>query len=72
MQRACAVTVTTNTAVTKNPGTAPMTNFTPTVCAKIATSIATIAKEGKNAMKNQTLTTVILNSRKNNNPDFRA
>ena len=72
MQRACAVTVTTNTAVTKKPGTAPTINFTPTECARIATSIATIAKEEKNAMKNQTLTTFIQNSRRNNNPDFRA
>ena len=43
--RPCAATATIATAATKNLGIAPTTSYTPTACAKIATSIPTTARE---------------------------
>ena len=45
MRRGCAVTATISMEETKSLGTVRPTNYMPTVCAKIAISIATIEKE---------------------------
>lgn len=47
MRRACAATVTISMEEIKSLGIVPTINYMLTACAKIATSIATIEKEGR-------------------------
>ena len=42
MQKECATIVITNMAATRNPGTAPMINYTQMECVKTAISTPTI------------------------------
>jgi DNA-binding protein H-NS len=68
-RRECAATATTNTGATRSHGTAHMTSFTPTACAKTATSTATTANAGRSVTKRLTPMTSIASSRKNSAHD---